>query len=324
MPVVEQTFYRLAAIPQLDVARDVPLNEHTRFGIGGPAAILVRTASTEALIAASGVARGSGLPVEVIGGGTNLIVADEGFPGVVLRFTADRILNAGTRVQVDAGAELQSLVDFTIERGLKGLETLTRIPGSTGAAIYGNAGAYGHSIDERVVAVRYLNGARVDVLDRAGCKFRYRESIFKDCKDWIVLSVELAVDRADPVELRRAADGIREIRDAKYPPTMRCAGSIFKNLLAAGLPAQALAGAPPALVREGKAPAGWFLEQVGAKGMRVGGIRVADYHGNLVYNEAGGTARELCEVIVELKRRVRERFGFEMEEEVQYVGLSAR
>jgi UDP-N-acetylmuramate dehydrogenase len=319
MQSLDRTFERLAAIPQLTVSRDEPLAAHTRFGIGGPAAIFGRTESAEAFIAALSVARESGPPVEVIGGGTNLIVADEGLSGVVLRFEARRLLMAGDRVVADAGADLQALVDLAIARGLKGLETLTGIPGSVGGAIYGSAGAYGHSIEERVVNVRYYDGARVRVADREACEFRYRESVFKQHKEWVILSTELRLDTADTTELRRTADEIMTIRNAKYPPSMRCAGSIFKNLLAADLPASALDGAP---MREGKVPSGWYLEQVGAKGMHLGGVRVADYHGNLIYNEGGGTARELRLVIDELKRRVRERFGITLEEEVQYVGFA--
>ncbi len=102
---------------------------------------------------------------------------------------------------------------------------------------------------------------------------------------------------------------------------MKCAGSVFKNLLLAELPPAVSGRVPPAVVREGKVAAAWFLEQVGAKGMVRGGIRVADYHANLLYNAGAGTARELCALIRELKSRVRTRFGFELEEEVQYVGL---
>jgi UDP-N-acetylmuramate dehydrogenase len=101
---------------------------------------------------------------------------------------------------------------------------------------------------------------------------------------------------------------------------MKCAGSIFKNLILSELPAQAGAAVPAAVVREGKVPAAWFLEQVGAKGMRRGLIQVASYHANLVYNEGGGTAAELCALIGDLKQRVQKRFGIELEEEVQYVG----
>ena len=121
------------------------------------------------------------------------------------------------------------------------------------------------------------------------------------------------------LQLRATAAGILKIRNEKYPPTMRCAGSIFKNLLWADLSEAVRAQVPAAVVREGKVPSAYFLEQAGAKGLVSGGVRVADYHANLIYNEGGGTASDVRELIADLKRRVRERFGLDLEEEVQYV-----
>ncbi len=306
----------------MQVSRDVPLSRHTRFAIGGPAAILAATHSAETFIAALEAVRESGLDHAVIGDGTNLIVSDEGFPGVVLRFGADRILAAGTRVMADAGAPLQAVVDFAIARGLRGIETMTGIPGSTGGAIYGNAGAYGQSISERLLRVRFYDGAAVRWIDNDGCEFHYRESVFKRNKNWIIFSAELLLDAGEPAELRRKAQEILAIRNVKYPPSMKCAGSIFKNLLLAELPAEAAAAVPRAVIREGKVPSAWFLEQAGAKGLARGDIHVADYHANLVYNAGAGTAADLCALIGELKTRVRDRFGLVLEEEVQYVGFA--
>ncbi len=170
--------------------------------------------------------------------------------------------------------------------------------------------------------VRFLDGDAVRTFTGPECCFRYRESIFKAHKDWIILSVTLAMTEAPAAELRDIADGILKIRLAKYPPEMKCAGSIFKNLILAELPESVQRQIASQVIREGKVPSAYFLEQVGAKGMRRGGIHVADYHANLIYNAGGGTARELCQLIDELKSRVRERFGLELEEEVQYVGFS--
>ena len=270
-------------------------------------------------MAAMEVARTGGLPYVVIGGGTNLIVADEGFRGIVLRYVANRLMAAGDRVVADAGAVLQDLIDFAIARGLKGLETLAGIPGWVGAAVYGNAGAYGHSMSERVRTVRFLEDGNIRVFDNSQCDFRYRESIFKDHKEWIILSTELALDPGDAEALRARADEILAVRNAKFPPTMKCAGSIFKNFLLAELPAEVAARVPESVIREGKVPAAYFLEHVGAKGMQRGGIHIASYHANLIYNAGDGTARDLCALIQELKVRVRERFGIEVEEEVQYI-----
>jgi UDP-N-acetylmuramate dehydrogenase len=158
-------------------------------------------------------------------------------------------------------------------------------------------------------------------MDNAACRFGYRESIFKRQKDWIIFSTQMDLDPADPAELRRAADEILTIRNQKYPPTMKCAGSIFKNLLLAELPASVAGAVPDRVVREGKVPSAYFLEQVGAKGIRLGDIQVADYHANLIYNAGQGTARDLRTLITSLKDKVRQRFGFDLEEEVQYVGF---
>lgn len=302
--------------------RNAPLAQYTRFGIGGPAAALVETEQEEEFLRLLETARTAGVPHLVLGGGTNLIVADEGYPGVILRYRGNAIRCDQGLVCVQAGADLQAAVDFTVERGLSGLHTMTRIPGWTGAAVYGNAGAYGHSMHEFVRRVRYADGQMVAVGDNRFCQFAYRESVFKKRKDWIVLEAALELPEGDAAELARQAEEIRQIRDAKYPPAMRCAGSIFKNLLFRELPAQAAAEVPEKVVREGKVPAAWFLEQVGVKGMRRGDIQVASYHANLIYNDGAGTAGDLCWVVGELKRRVAERFGLELEEEVQYVGFA--
>jgi UDP-N-acetylmuramate dehydrogenase len=318
---LEETQQRLAQIPNIQLTRNEMLARHTRFAIGGPAALFADTGDPAALMAALRVVRASGQPSLVIGAGTNLIVSDDGFPGVVLRYHADHIDSSGTRVKVESGADLQHLVDYTIERGLSGIHTMTGIPGWVGAAIYGNAGAYGRSIHQSVMEVRFFDGECVRALDNAACEFRYRESVFKKRKDWIILSAELSLALGDAAELRKKADEIMIIRNAKYPPTMKCAGSIFKNLIYSEIPEQARAAVPQTAVREGKVPSAWFLEQTGVKGLANGGIHVADYHANLVYNAGAGTARQLVEVIGELKRRVKERFNLEIEEEVQYVGF---
>jgi len=310
---------RLGTIPGLEVLENAPLRDHTRFGIGGPARFLVDARSEPALARAAQAIRESAELHAVIGGGTNLIVSDDGFAGVVLRY-ADRALEIqGAAVRVAAGAALQELVDSSIAAGLRGLETMTGIPGWVGGAIYGNAGAYGHSLHERVESVRFFDGVSVREIGNAACEFRYRDSVFKRRKDWIIVSARLRLDPGEPAELRTIAEGILKIRNEKYPPTMRCAGSIFKNLIWTELPAALQARIPERVVREGKVPSAYFLELAGAQGMINGGVRVATYHANLIYNQGDGTALQVRELIGELKRRVRDRFGIELEEEVQYV-----
>lgn len=300
------------------------MSGHTRFGIGGPADAYLETACEPSFAQALEIVRESGSAYTIIGDGTNLIVSDAGFEGIVLRFTAAEIGSDGVQVQVAAGAELQQLVDYCVNRGLRGLETMTGIPGSVGAAIYGNAGAYGHSIHERIRQVRFLDGLKARVFENAACEFRYRESIFKRHKEWVIVSAELTMDLAPAEELQKTASDIFKIRLEKYPADMKCAGSIFKNLILAELTETVRRQITERVVREGKVASAYFLEQVGAKGIQKGDIRVADYHANLIYNAGRGTAGELCQLIEELKLRVQERFGLTLEEEVQYVGFAER
>ena len=313
---------RLRAVPRLRVAENVSLSQYTRFGIGGPATAYVETDDETAFSAALEIVQSESAPWVVIGGGTNLIVSDHGYPGVVLRFTASTASVNGSTIEAAAGAVLQDIVDLSVSNGLARIHTMTGIPGTLGAAVYGNAGAYGHSISESVREVRFFDGKTVRTFDNAACEFTYRESVFKKNKNWIIFSTRLVLEPGNAEELSQIAGDILRTRNEKYPPTMKCAGSIFKNLLFAELPAAVQDRLPSKVIREGKVPSAWFLEQTGAKGLRVGGIQVAEYHANLIYNAGGGTAAELIAVITELKSRVQAEFGFWLEEEVQYIGFN--
>ena len=311
---------RLRAIEGLHLETAVPLKAHTRFDVGGPADLFAHADGPTALGEAFAVTRRAGIPFYLLGDGTNVVASDDGFRGLVARYAACGLDYRDGAIEADAGGSLQALVDLTLELGLEGLHTLERIPGSVGGAIYGNAGAYGNQIDQFVQRVDFLDGTRVRSFGPRQCEFEYRESIFKRRKDWLIIGVRLVLPPGDRVALRARSAEIREIRDEKFPPTMRCAGSIFKNLYLESLPPAVVQEVPARAVRSGKVASAFFLEQVGAKGMCNGGIEIASYHANLLYNRGGGTAAQIHELVIELKRRVRDRFGFELEEEVQYAG----
>jgi UDP-N-acetylmuramate dehydrogenase len=304
-------------VEELSVIRhNVPLCDCTRFALGGPAKVLADVATPEEL---GEVLRMPG-PHMLIGGGSNLVVCDEGYAGTIIRYCDARIAIEGDRMEVGAGAVLQDLVNASIAAGLEGLHTMTGIPGWVGGAVYGNAGAYGHSTQEFVETVRFWDGVLVREFTNAECEFRYRESIFKRRKDWVVLNATLRLPRsADAARTKAEADRILSIRNEKFPPTLKCAGSIFKNLLFAELPEEVQMQVPRDVVREGKVASAYFLEQVGAKGMFAGGIRVADYHANLIYNTGDGTAAQVRHLIELLKALVWEHFGIPLEEEVQFI-----
>ena len=298
-----------------------PLSEYTRFGLGGPADRLIDCCQVDEFLKTYRESPDDRL---VIGGGTNLLVADAGYRGTILRFTGDRMDIDGDRLTVESGANLEDVVRAANAAGLGGLESLMRIPGWVSGAVYGNAGAYGQSIDETVEAVEIFDGAAIRWLRREECGFAYRTSIFKAHRHWVILRVRLRLCPQDPLALIRRSQEIRAIRDAKFPPSMKCAGSIFKNCPYDQLPAAVQARVPESVIKGGKVPAAFFLEQVGAKGMSCGGIAVADYHANLIYNRGDGTAAEAVALIDELRARVLRAFGLQLEEEVQYVGFPDR
>lgn len=300
---------------------NAPLAEYTRFALGGPADVLIETADADEFLAEWKAVQG---PKIVLGGGTNLVVSDEGLRGTAVRYLGSGISRDGDTLTAQSGANLESLVERAIAEGLAGVESLMRIPGWISGAVYGNAGAYGQSIHEVVSRVEIFDGRDRRWIANEECEFRYRASGFKRRKDWIILTAEFVLHPGDAAALAAKAEEIRATRDAKFPPTMKCAGSIFKNCFAAQLPEAAQRRIPPSLIRDGKVPSAFFLEQVGAKGTVNGGIRVADYHANLIYNSGGGTARQVVEVIDDLKRRVTEEFGFLPQEEVQFVGFPDR
>jgi UDP-N-acetylmuramate dehydrogenase len=176
-------------------------------------------------------------------------------------------------------------------------------------------------LSDVVESVRFYDGDAIREFGNEECQFRYRESVFKRRKDWIIFRVTLRLREGDATALRRRADEILSIRNAKFPPTMKCAGSIFKNLLLKDLPSDVASAVPEDKIKGGKVPAAFFLEQVGAKDSWEGRIHVAPYHANLVYNAGGGTAVELRRMIANLKAKVQEQFGITIEEEVQYLGF---
>jgi UDP-N-acetylmuramate dehydrogenase len=313
---------RLAAIEGLTVLENEPLSRHTRFALGGPAPLFADTESEKAFVSAVAALGSGATPWTVIGAGSNLVVSDRGYDGIVLRYRGAALQRDGERVTAQTGATLQSLVDFTLLHGLEGLDKMTGIPGFVGAAIYGNAGAYGQSTSDTLESVRFVEDGRIRELSNAQCEFRYRDSIFKRRKDWLLLSAVFHLrPAADPVALKAASEEILATRNRKFPTDMRCAGSVFKNLLLRELSESVRAQVPETVVKKGKVPAAWFLEQVGARGIRHGGIHVAEYHANLIYNAGGATAAELRELLDDLKARVLARFGLALEEEVQFLGF---
>jgi UDP-N-acetylenolpyruvoylglucosamine reductase len=231
------------------------------------------------------------------------------FPALVLSLPARPLATP-------AGA-VAGIVKKAINLGLSGLETLSGIPGAVGGAVFGNAGAYGRSISESVGKVEIWDGQDRRWLPGSACRFGYRESVFKST-DWIILSVVFRLKKGEKKKLIRISRQITKTRLKKYPSGLKCPGSFFKNILVKDVSGKSLKLVDRDKIIEGKIPAGYLLEEVGAKGMGCGGIAVADYHGNLLINTGRGRAGEVRRLGGLLKGRVRKKFGIELEEEVRY------
>ena len=308
------------------VKKGFPLKKFWDIGIGGPAQFFVVAKTESDLIDGVAFARRKKLPPHVVGEGSNLIVSDKGFKGVIIKIKISKFKFQKGLVCVGAGNNLLKLI-FKLDRlGLTGLEKMAGIPGTVGGAIYGCAGAYGQEIKDVLVRVRVFDGQKFKLLTKKQCQFGYRESIFKKRKNWIITEATLKLGAGDRYQLLQTSRGIIKLRGQKYRPGLRCPGSFFKNIKLENVKPRALrekflAKVDPAKIIYGKVPAGYLLDQIGARGMRQGKIRVAGHHGNLVYNPGGGKASEVVILSKRLKALVKNKFGIKIEEEVQYLGF---
>ncbi|MDP3993903.1 MAG: UDP-N-acetylmuramate dehydrogenase [bacterium] len=306
------------------VKKGFPLKKFTTIRIGGLAKFFIVAKTENDLIDAVAFAKKKKLPWYLVGDGSNLIVADRGYKGVIIQNKIEKFARQGREVSVGAGNNLLKFI-FKLDRlGFAGMEKMAGIPGTVGGAIYGCAGAYGQEIKDVLVRVRVFDGQKFKLLTKKQCQFGYRESIFKKRKNWIITEATLKLGAGDRYQLLQTSRGIIKLRGQKYHRGLRCPGSFFKNIKLENVKPRALREkflekVDPAKIIYGKVPAGYLLDQIGARGMRQGKIRVAGHHGNLVYNPGGGKASEVVILSKRLKALVKNKFGIKIEEEVQYL-----
>lgn len=303
-------------------SQNVLLASLTTLGIGGPARFFVEVYNTSNLKLAVTNAKKLKIPFLVIGSGSNLLVNDKGYKGLIIKNSSNGIVIQDQKFTVKSGTILQKLVNTANKYGFAGLEKLTGIPGTVAGGIYGNAGAYGETISDHLVRVFVFDGRKTYWMKNKQCDFEYRESGFKRNKNLIVLEVEFKLDRGDPEKLKETSREILVMRLKKYHLNIKCPGSFFKNIIANNLPKDVLAKIPPEKIVYGKIPAGYLLEEVGAKGKAKDGVKIASYHGNLFINQGGGTANTFYDLAKEYQEKVKEKFGIQLEPEVQLVGFS--
>lgn len=294
----------------MDILKDAPLSQFTTFRIGGPCRRLIRCREPAEVLEAVQCLEKENQPFTVIGQGSNLLVADDGHEGVVIRYadSACAFRQMAEGIEVAGGCLLDELVQRLAEEGLGGLEFAAGLPGTVGGAICGNAGAFGKQVGDRVVQVTLASpDGRVRTARGHELKFMYRGSALQETGE-IVLTAVLAVMPADRAYLLEECARIREVRRQKHPDwtTIGTAGSFFKNVF------DPVSGTRKA--------AGWFLDQVGAKSMRVGRARVYEKHANIIVAEPGATAREVLLLAHQMADAVRQHFGIALEPEVRLLG----
>ncbi|MFH1112131.1 MAG: UDP-N-acetylmuramate dehydrogenase [Patescibacteria group bacterium] len=306
-----------------------PLDKHTHFKIGGLAKYYFEATTSDDLVRAVQVAHELQVPMMVMGGGANVLVSDNGFAGLVI-ITKNQIWSIDDHtVKAEAGVNLGFLVQQTIEAGLTGLESLVAIPGTVGGAIYGNAGlpqVEKGCIGDWVNEVTALADDKIIKLNREQCKLGYRISIFKKTKD-IILNATLLLltgNKAKSEELIKKYIAQRK----NQPYNMPSSGCIFTNIevkdkkQAAEIKTKL--GDNPKLddfLHRGQIPAGWLIEQAGLKGKTIGKAQISSDHGNYIVNLGSARAEEVVMLISLIKQQVRDKFGIQLKEEVQYVGF---
>jgi len=290
----------------------VPLAAHTTFKIGGPADFLVEAREIGEVLEALSLARAGSVPVTILGGGSNLLVSDEGVRGLVVRLRRGTIEPVSERlVRADAGVALNALVRWSVARGLKGLEAWAGTPGTVGGAIRGNAHYGGRLIGDVVADVRVVTaaGALLDV-PRAAMAFGYDRSRLQTSGEVLLWAVFELAPGSPPSELRDAARASLAGRRRTQPIGLATAGCIFRNPDPSR--EEVPAGLPPS--------AGALIDRAGLKGRRIGGASVSIQHANFIVNEGGARAADVLALMRLCEREVQERFGIRLREEIVLLG----
>lgn len=284
----------------------------TTFKLGGPADVLLTLDRADELQQAVVLASAQDVPVTVIGGGSNLLIADQGIRGLVIRVRGGEVRQIGpARVRADAGVTINGLVRWTIAHGLASLEAWAGTPGTVGGAIYGNAHFQGRNISDHVDTVRLLSrDGRICDVPVAGMEFAYDYSRLHRTRE-IVISADFKVLSGEPDRLRAMARDSLAYRKRTQPLAMPSAGCIFQN------PAPGRDSVPEGIPWS----AGALVDRAGLKGAREGQAYVSPTHGNFIVNEGNASASEVRALIERCKRDVYRRYRVQLREEIVSMGF---
>lgn len=271
-----------------------PLSEHTTFRIGGPARYFIEAKTIAELQAALNFAKGKKLKVLFLGKGSNALISDKGFNGLVIKLRLSRTGVSGESVVAESGVSVAQLVNLTAKKGLTGLEFLTGIPGTVGGAVAMNAGVGKFAIGDKIKRVWGLR----KTFSKSECKFGYRRSIFQVGK-YIITKVEFKLKKGNKAKIRATIKQMWQKRLEKQPYDLPSAGSVFKN-------------------PKGKF-AGQLIEEAGCKGLRVRGAEVSKMHANFIVNRGKARAKDVIQLMKAVQKKVKKAFGVTLEPEIKFV-----
>ena len=276
-----------------------PMKKHTSFGVGGKADYYVEVDSIYTLNEILSLCKKYRVRYKIIGNGTNLLFSEKGYKGLIINTKKlNSIYFENTLVRAMSGANLNELIKNSAQKNLSGLEWLYGIPASIGGAIVMNAGAFGHNIAERVIAVESLVDGKIKKYSKEECKFGYRTSRFLGKKE-VIISATFDLTQGNSERIIESITAYKELRNSVQPSGRSC-GSVFKNPLGDR--------------------AGRLIESAGLKGSQIGGATISQKHANFIIAKGKTTANDIYELIDYVKRKVKSQFGVQLEEEVECVG----
>jgi UDP-N-acetylmuramate dehydrogenase len=285
------------------VGEKEPLASRTSFGIGGPADFFLEPSKSEGIEKVLAGARERGIPYFLLGAGTNLLIADAGIEGLVVRVvTRDHRID-GTRITAAAGLKMMRLARIAADANLRGFEFAIGVPGSVGGAVYQNAGCWGREMSEVLVeACGFMPASGEKKWTAADLKFGYRTSALREgtLKGGFLVEATIQLKRGDGEEAKAEMAKLTRERNETQPIKTKNCGSVFKN--------------PPG------DSAGRLVQAAGLKGLREGQAVISDLHGNFIVNEGGATAKDVAKLIERARAEVKRRFNADLEPEVELVG----
>ena len=301
----------------MEFQKNVSLKNYTTFKIGGRAKYFFIAKTKKDLFCAIIAAKKLKLPFFILGGGSNLLISDKGYNGLIINFKFSIFNFQKNKIIVGAGTRLGELVNASAERRLTGLEWASGVPGTVGGAVFGNAGAFQKSMKDVVKEVEVLDtkDLRFKIYDFKKCQFGYRDSIFKHKKNLIILSVILNLKKGKKSEIKKKIKEYLNYKKERQPLNYPSAGSIFKN------PSGFSAGELGEEDESSSLPfaAARLIEKCGLKGKRIGQAKISEKHANFIVNLGNARAKEVKKLINLIKKEVKKRFGTLLDEEIQFL-----